>query len=140
MKLISINAARTICQRAGANRLAIIALDDDAYCITTWGETRAECRALARWAESEDARTAVAAIAGTRAPPEKGIITVANDPAVNSSLGCDPTAAKPVSTLEVAELHKELPLIDERAIYEVASALVRLRSSAPPEKREAGHG
>lgn len=64
MKRIPISYARATGERLGARRVVMIGLDADGFCITTWGKTRAECRALAEWAESSEAQTMVAAIHG----------------------------------------------------------------------------
>lgn len=52
MKAISINTARVIGNQSEAQRLAILAIDDEyRYNVTTWGKTRSDCRAMRRWAE-----------------------------------------------------------------------------------------
>lgn len=67
MKPVPINAARQIGKTAEARRIAIIAVDDDGnYCITTWGKTQDECRALADWAEGYKAAEAAEDIALAR--------------------------------------------------------------------------
>lgn len=58
MKAISINTAREIGKRSGAKRIAIIAIGDDGtYGVTTWGQTMADCRAMAKWADSNNAES-----------------------------------------------------------------------------------
>lgn len=63
MKGVPIDAARRLGAETSARRVVIISVDGDDFCITTWGKTREECRALAKWAESETAADAVAGIA-----------------------------------------------------------------------------
>lgn len=63
MRAVTIAAARELGKRVGARRLVILAIDGEDYGITTWGETKAECRALAKWAESRKAERVVADIA-----------------------------------------------------------------------------
>jgi hypothetical protein len=85
LKSISINAARELGQAAHARRIVILALSGTDYSVTTWGRTRAECGALARWAESQKAMAALRTIADAK--PDSGIITVANEPGVISDFG-----------------------------------------------------
>ena len=60
MKPVPVLQARAIGRAACAQRVAIVYVDRDGnFGITTWGLTRADCRALAAWAES-DAAVAVA--------------------------------------------------------------------------------
>lgn len=66
MRAVLISTARELGKRHGAKRLVVIAIDGADYGITTWGETRAECQALRRWAESAKAVQVVAAIAGAK--------------------------------------------------------------------------
>lgn len=66
MKRVPINAAREIGEKASARKVVIIALDDEGYCITTWGKTRAECQALARWSGGGDGDRVAVALAETR--------------------------------------------------------------------------
>lgn len=75
MRAVPIAAARDLGKRSGARRLVIIAIDGDDYGITTWGETKAECRALAKWAESKKADRVLAEISG--ADVENGYVHVA---------------------------------------------------------------
>ena len=84
MKHIPINTARTIGNGAGARKVVIIAVDDEDYCITTWGVTTQECRALAKWAESKKAEAVVTQIADAK--PSSGIIHTALDPQLISEL------------------------------------------------------
>jgi len=60
MKKIPISTARTAGENSGAQRVAIIAIDADGnYCITTWGKTRADCKALAKWSGEHNTKWAV---------------------------------------------------------------------------------
>lgn len=86
MTPISIDTARSLGKSSGARRLVILAMDDDAFNIVTWGVTRAECRALAAWAESPDADAVVYAIADAE-PPDFKTISNALDPGAESALG-----------------------------------------------------
>ncbi len=81
MRAVPIAAARRLGQESGARRIVVIAVSGDDYCITTWGQTRRECAALAAWAESDDGSKLVAGIGGTR--PKSGAVLVANEPAAD---------------------------------------------------------
>lgn len=142
MKAISINTARVIGTQSEAQRLAILAIDEEnGYNVTTWGKTRSDCRAMRRWAEGAKAKKTLGDMADspTFAREAGGIITIADVPDVVSDIGCDPTKLQPVNTLEIAELKFRLPLIDERTIYEVVRAFIRLRNE-PPEIRKQFEG
>ena len=53
MKVVPIPDARRIGQASGADRVAVLYLDDDGnFGITTWGETKAKCRAMREWCET----------------------------------------------------------------------------------------
>lgn len=67
MKPVPISWARSIGQRVGARKVVIIAIDDQ-YGITTWGKTRAECRLLAGWCESEAAQDTIREIHEWKVP------------------------------------------------------------------------
>lgn len=144
MKAISINTARVIGNQSEAQRLAILAIDDEyRYNVTTWGKTRSDCRAMRRWAESAKAKKTLGDMADSPSffREAGGVVTVANVPEIVSDIGCDPTKLRPVSTLEVTELHSRLPLIDERTIYDVVRAFIQIRNEPPqtqfrPEKFE----
>lgn len=61
---IPISTARKVGQTANAKRIAILAVDDDGnYCITTWGRTKADCLAAARFANNIIAEIAVSDLA-----------------------------------------------------------------------------
>lgn len=142
MKAISVNTARVIGNQSEAQRLAILAIDEESrYNVTTWGKTRSDCRAMRRWAEGAKAKKTLSDMADspTFTREAGGIITVANEPDLVSDIGRDPTKLQPVSTLEIAELKFCLPLIDERTIYEVVRAFIRLRNE-PPEIRKQFEG
>ena len=144
MKAISINTARVLGNQSEAQRLAILAIDDDyRYSVTTWGKTRADCRAMRRWAESAKAKKTLGDMADSPSFSREagGVVTVANVPDVVSDIGDDATRLHPVSTLEITELKVRLPLIDERTIYDVVRAFLQLRNEPPqtqvrPEKLE----
>lgn len=58
MKPVPISHARASGRASGAHRVAIVYVDRDGrFGVTTWGETKADCRALAAWAESDAAVT-----------------------------------------------------------------------------------
>lgn len=60
MKPVPISHARSSGILAGAQRVAILYVNHDGnFGVTTWGQSKADCRALAAWAES-DAAMAVA--------------------------------------------------------------------------------
>ncbi len=59
MKPVPIEWARAIGQRKRYCRVAILYTDGHQIGITTYGQTRAECRALARWSESLSGTAAV---------------------------------------------------------------------------------
>lgn len=53
MTPVPIDSARELGKRHGAYKLAVLAVSrDGSICITTWGETIKECRAMRAWAES----------------------------------------------------------------------------------------
>lgn len=53
MKTVPVSHARMCGHAAGAHRVAVIYTDRDGNSgVTTWGETQADCRALAEWAEN----------------------------------------------------------------------------------------
>lgn len=134
MKAISINTARVLGNQSEAQRLAILAIDDDyRYSVTTWGKTRADCRAMRRWAESAKAKKTLGDMADSPSFSREagGVVTVANVPDVVSDIGDDATKLQPVSTLEIAELKFCLPLIEERTIYDVVRAFIQLRNEPP---------
>lgn len=142
MKAISINTARVIGNQSEAQRLAILAIDEEnRYNVTTWGKTRSDCRAMRRWAEGAKAKKTLSDMADSPAFAREagGVITIADVPDVESDIGRDPTRLRPVSTLEIAELKFCLPLIDERTIYEVVRAFILLRNE-PPEIRKQFEG
>lgn len=59
---VPIDWARAIGKRRNYLKVAIIYTDGKTYGITTYGKTRAECQALARWCGSyhgEDAATSI---------------------------------------------------------------------------------
>ena len=62
MKKIPISDARAISLKSGARKVVIIAIDDEDYCITTYGKTIKECGELAQWAEGKEAYGAVESI------------------------------------------------------------------------------
>lgn len=142
MKAISINTARVIGNQSEAQRLAILAIDEEnRYNVTTWGKTRSDCRAMRRWAEGANAKKTLSDMADspTFAREAGGVITMADVPDLVSDIGRDPTKLQPVSTLEIAELKFCLPLIDERTIYEVVRAFIQLRNE-PHEIRKQFEG
>ena len=142
MKAISINTARVIGNQSEAQRLAILAIDEEnRYNVTTWGKTRSDCRAMRRWAEGAKAKKTLSDMADspTFAREAGGVITMADVPDLVSDIGRDPTKLQPVSTLEIAELKFCLPLIDERTIYEVVRAFIQLRNE-PHEIRKQFEG
>lgn len=52
MKPVPIPEARRLANATGATRLMVISLDDAGnYAFTTFGRTKAQCRALADWAD-----------------------------------------------------------------------------------------
>lgn len=52
MKPVPIPDARRLANETGATRLLIVGIDDDgSYAFTTFGRTKAQCRALAAWAD-----------------------------------------------------------------------------------------
>ncbi len=64
IKAVPVSAARSIGQAAQAKRVAILAVDDDGnYCITTWGRTKTDCLAAARFANDNIAEIAVSDLA-----------------------------------------------------------------------------
>ena len=64
IKAVPINAARGIGLAAGAKRVAILAVDEDGnYCITTWGRTKTDCLAAARFANDNIAEIAACDLA-----------------------------------------------------------------------------
>ena len=87
MKAISINAARRLGDMSGARRVVILAMNGDDYCITTWGATRADCRLLAQWAESDKAVAVLGAIADGEL--DGGVISVARAPEATSEIGVE---------------------------------------------------
>ncbi len=50
-----IDTARAIGKSTGARRVVILTICGDEVAWTTYGQTRAECQALARWAASDAA-------------------------------------------------------------------------------------
>ena len=53
MKPVPIPTARTLANNADATRLLIIGIDDAGnFAFTTFGRTKAQCRALAKWADA----------------------------------------------------------------------------------------
>lgn len=86
MKPISINAARALGKKSEARIVVILSLDDnDRYCITTWGKTTRECKALANWADSTKATAvlrslAVAALGAGVVSFDGGFISASFDP------------------------------------------------------------
>ena len=87
MQAISINAARTLGQKSGARQVVIIALDGDSYGITTWGKTRAECQALAKWAEKKSTVSILQTIADAHL--DGGSILTTPDPDAKCTLGVE---------------------------------------------------
>jgi hypothetical protein len=55
LRPVPIDQARRLAAQAGGSLLAVIVVDRDGKqcAITTWGHTRAECRALKQWSEHE---------------------------------------------------------------------------------------
>ena len=55
LRPISVEQARRLAAKTGGSLLAVIVVDGDGNlcAITTWGQTRAECRGLRRWSEHE---------------------------------------------------------------------------------------
>ena len=56
LRPISVEQARRLAAQTGGSLLAVIVVDGDGgnlCAITTWGQTRAECRGLRRWSERE---------------------------------------------------------------------------------------
>lgn len=51
MKLIPIPEARRLAKECGAQRLLIVASDGEQFTFTTYGKTKADCSALAEWAD-----------------------------------------------------------------------------------------
>lgn len=52
MKSVPIPEARRIANDADATRLLILSIDDDGnYSFTTFGRTKAQCRAMGAWAD-----------------------------------------------------------------------------------------
>lgn len=52
MKPVPIPEARRLANEAGATRLMVVAVDDDGnFAFTTFGRTKAQCKALAAWAD-----------------------------------------------------------------------------------------
>lgn len=51
MNLIPISEARRLAKSSGARRLMILAIEGNDYTFTTYGETKKDCTALARWAD-----------------------------------------------------------------------------------------
>ena len=94
MNAIGIAAARDLGKRHGARRLVIIALDGDDYGITTWGATRADCRALRIWAESDLATDVCEDIADSEL--DGGAIIVATEPGVSDEEAADSWCEGPV--------------------------------------------
>ncbi len=91
LKAIPIATARAAGQKANASRIAIIAVNEDGhFCVTSWGKTRADCRAAAKFAEGRIADLAIEALAGRDAT--SGIRDVALDP----SLGTSPDLRLPI--------------------------------------------
>lgn len=79
MKIPTVEDARYLGKTCGSTAVVIITLDHRlSYSVTTWGKTLRECRALAAWAEGDDAFAAIESIAGTM--PSAGITDVALDP------------------------------------------------------------
>ena len=68
MKRVPIETAREIGGKAGADRVVVIAIGSDSYCVTTWGKTRRECQALGDWADSPAAERVVLDLAATPPP------------------------------------------------------------------------
>ncbi|NOX39747.1 MAG: hypothetical protein GXP05_04335 [Alphaproteobacteria bacterium] len=65
IKAVPISAARQIGQKANATRIAVFAIDETGrFCITTWGKTRADCRAAATFAEGRLADLAIEGLSG----------------------------------------------------------------------------
>lgn len=70
MKAISINTARVIGNQSEAQRLAILAIDEEnRYNVTTWGKTRSDCRAMRRWAEGAKAKKTLSDMADSPSMP-----------------------------------------------------------------------
>ena len=75
----TISDARAIGRKSATAKVVIITLDQRlTYSITTWGDTIANCRTMARWAEGEQATQTLEAMANTL--PTAGVIDVALDP------------------------------------------------------------
>jgi hypothetical protein len=52
MKPVAISDARRLANATGATRLLVVSIDDAGnYAFTTFGRTKAQCRALAEWAD-----------------------------------------------------------------------------------------
>lgn len=69
MKAVPIEWARAIGQRRRYVRVAIIYSDGLQFGITTYGQTREECRSLAKWAESIHGEDAALSMMEARAVP-----------------------------------------------------------------------
>jgi hypothetical protein len=60
MKNVSISECRRLANETDATRMLIIAVDDDGnYAFTTFGKTKAQCRAMAEWADREGIKIAM---------------------------------------------------------------------------------
>lgn len=52
MEPLPVPEARSIAKEHGMKRLLVLGIDDKGnYTFTTYGETKADCRAMARWAD-----------------------------------------------------------------------------------------
>lgn len=85
---ISINAARALGKKSGARQLVILSHDGKSYSVTTWGKTKEECRALARWAESRKAVKVIEQICDETL--RGGTVYTTPDPDCPGELGVDP--------------------------------------------------
>jgi hypothetical protein len=54
MKNVSIPECRRLANETGATRMLILGVDDEGnYAFTTFGRTKAQCKAMAEWADRE---------------------------------------------------------------------------------------
>lgn len=54
MKNVPIPECRRLANETGATRMLILSVDDDGnYAFTTFGRTKAQCKAMADWADRE---------------------------------------------------------------------------------------
>lgn len=52
MKCVPISEAKRLANETGATKLLILGIDDEGnFAFTTYGKTKAQCQALAKWAD-----------------------------------------------------------------------------------------